>query len=598
MRNNLLFIALLGFLFTAVLNADLLYMVQDRSLFMSGTLFLADCMRVPGGFLTWLGLWFTQFFYYPYLGASMLVLLWLALYSVLHRTFRPAASWSWLLLIPVVALIVSTVDLGYWIYVLKQHGYWFRETLGTLFLALLLWSQRVHVLVGPVLALITYPLLGWYSVLALFCMAVRHLCNAIRTHKEWPLAIGTFIVPLIVPPFIAGQYSAFRREEALYAGFPVMESNQDFSWALTLPFLLVALSLLVFCILPWDRLVTKPSKRPWLIPATAMLVLSLITFERNVGNRLYHAEMRMYRQVEDFRWSQVLNEINEAGQAGGSTRQMALCKDLALINTQHINLMFELSNGDANRVMRDSCGAYMLYTAGPLLALHHGMTNTAIRWIIESSVEYGLSVTTLKVLTLAALINGESKVAEKYLAMLDRNLFQSGWVRHYRPLAADASKIDDYPELTLIRVLRDYPNSEIYADRGHVEAEVYRSFSNFVNFEIPSIQELAVYYALKEKNVERFWVQLKYFIQNHPDRPVPTVFQEAACLFARNDAKLAGGLASCVSSEVRAHFDEFNAYANQHARPDMPQEEIGAILKPKFGTTYWWFYYFNHTILY
>ncbi len=604
MRYHLPFIALLSILFLVVLNSDLLYMVQSRSLFMSGSIFLADCMRVPGGFLTWLGLWFTQFFYYPALGGSFLVVLWLALYAVLQRTFRPATFWSWLLLIPVVALLVSTVDLGYWIYLLKQHGYWFRETLGTLFVALLLWLQGRdnHLwrnVSASAFALVAYPLFGWYSVLALLCMVIRRVVITLREKRSgWPLTLAIAVIAAIVIPLIARQYSAFRLEEAFYAGFPVIESNLDFSWALTVPFFVVALSLILLCVLPLQKNLSITARRPWLIHTVVMVLLALIVFERNVGDRNYHAEMRMYRQVEDFHWSDVLREIQEATDRGGGTRQMAICKNVALINTQQVDRIFEYSTGEVNRVMRDSCGAYMLYTSGPLLALHHGMANTATRWTIENSVEYGLSVSSLKILTLSALISGESQLADKYLSMLNLNLFQSPWVRHYRPLAIDPSLIDDYPELSVIRILHDYPINELYGDHGHVEAEVYKPFSNLVNPDMPSIQELGVYYAMLEKNPTRFWPQLQYFVELNPNRKVPAIFQEAAYLFQQRDPASIEGVRFNFSKDVTDRFDYFNQYANTHARPDMSQQEIAEILKPKFGHTYWWYYYFNHSTLY
>ena len=600
MKQHLSFIGLLSVIFLLVLNSDLLYMVQSRSLFMSGSIFLADCLRVPGGFLTWLSLWFTQFFYYPALGGSMLIVLWLALYVVLQRAFRPSSSWSWVLLIPVVALLVSTVDLGYWIYLLKQHGYWFRETLGTLFVALLLWLQgRENCLwrnvSASVLALASYPLLGWYAVLATLCILLRLVRQKFLTPYS---SLLIFLSALFLFPFIARQYSAFRLEETFYAGFPVIESNMDFSWVLTIPFIVVALSLLLLCVFPLQKTLDISSRQPWLIPTVVMTMLTLIVFERNAGDANYHAEMRMFRQVEDSQWQEVLNEIQQAGERGGATRQMALCKDVALINTQQIDRIFEFSNGEVDRVMRDSCGAYMLYTSGPLLALHHGMANTATRWTIESSVEYGLSVSALKVLTLSALVSGESQLADKYLTMLNLNLFQSSWVRRYRLLVVDPSQIDKFPELAAMRLLHEYPTDEINSDHGHVEAEVYKAFSNFINPNMPAVQELGVYYAMLEKNPVRFWPQLQFFIELNPKKKVPAIFQEAAYLFQQLDPASIQGVSFNFSKDVTDRFAAFNQYASTHARPDMSQQEIGEILKPKFGQTFWWYYYFNHSTLY
>lgn len=604
MKYYLIFFGILSTIFLMVCNADLLYMVQERSLFMSSSVFLTDCLRTPGGLLTWLALWFTQFFYYPWLGGSMLVGLWLVICLVLQRTFRPVASWSWLVLIPVVALLVSTIDLGYWIYILKQQGYWFRETLGILFVSLLLAlqgakNQSYRTLIASAIALAVYPFVGYHSLLALVCILARRVTVSLRqTHSGWLLTTLITMATLIVPPVIARFYSTIRVEDAYLAGFAMIESNTDCSWVLTLPFIVVALSMLALCVCPLQKPLHLMPQRQWLMPSVIMTLLALIVFERNYSDRNYHAEMRMYRQVEEYRWKEVLQEMEEAGKAGGSTRQMAMCKDLALINTQRIDLMFQFSNGDQDRVMRDSCGVYMLHSAGPLLAIGHGMTNTATHWGIENVVEYGFNVTGLKVLTLAALINGESRLADKYLTMLSQNLFQSAWVKRYRPLVVYPELIDQYQELTVMRLLHDYPVSELNGDSGDVEADIFKAFSNFVNFELPSVQELSVYYALREKNPMRFWTQIKYYIQNNPGQPLPIVFQEAAHLFQTLNPNETAGVHLRIAPEISKGYDAFNQYASTHARPDMSQAEIGAVMKPKFGKTYWWYYYFNRTTHY
>lgn len=603
MKHYLIFFTILSSIFLIVFNADLLYMVQERSLFMSGSVFFVDCLRTPGGLLTWVALWFTQFFYYPWLGGSILLLLWLAICLVLYRNFRPASSWHWLIIIPVVALLVSTIDLGYWIYILKQQGYWFRETLGILFVSLLLWlqgakNQSHRALLSSVIALSFYPLFGYYSVLALICILLRRVSISLRqTHTGWLLTTLIALATLIVPPVIARNYSTIRIEDAYLAGFPMIESNFDCSWMLTLPFIVAAFSLFALCVCPLQKPLYDTPKRPWLIPSAIMLFFALVVFERNCGDRNYHAEMRMYRQVEEFRWKEVLREIEAAGEAGGSTRQMALYKNLALINTNQIVHMYDYSNGDVNRVMRDSCGAYMFYTSGPLLAIHHGMTNTATRWCIEGNVEYGSSVTNLKILSLAALINGESQLANKYLTMLSMNLFQSDWVRRYYPLVADPTLLSSYPELQTLCQLHEYPDAEIYSDQGHVEGEVYRPFTDMVNPSMPAVQFLGLFYSLNKKSSECFWPQLRFFVDLNPNvSTIPVTIQEAAYLFYMLDPSEAQGMTFNFSPELRTRYDMFQKEASR--KGNETKEETAARLKPKYGKTYWWYYFFNNTTLY
>ena len=57
----------------------LLWKVQEKNLFLCSVLFFKEQMVVPGGLLTWIGMWFTQFLYKPWLGVLMLCGWWLLL---------------------------------------------------------------------------------------------------------------------------------------------------------------------------------------------------------------------------------------------------------------------------------------------------------------------------------------------------------------------------------------------------------------------------------------------------------------------------------------------------------------------------------------
>jgi hypothetical protein len=62
-----------------IFESDQLWKVQEKNLFLYSVLFLKEQMIVPGGLLTWMGTWFTQFLYYPWLGVLLLCSWWLLL---------------------------------------------------------------------------------------------------------------------------------------------------------------------------------------------------------------------------------------------------------------------------------------------------------------------------------------------------------------------------------------------------------------------------------------------------------------------------------------------------------------------------------------
>ena len=55
-----------------IFEADLLWKVQQHNVFLNTSLFFQQTMAVPGGMLSYLAAFFTQHFYYPWLGVTLL----------------------------------------------------------------------------------------------------------------------------------------------------------------------------------------------------------------------------------------------------------------------------------------------------------------------------------------------------------------------------------------------------------------------------------------------------------------------------------------------------------------------------------------------
>ena len=123
--------------------SDQLWKVEQKNLFLNSSLFMKEQLVVPGGLLTWLGTWFTQFLYYPWLGVLFICGWWLVLMTIVKRTFRISDSWAIVTLIPVALLLLTNMDMGYWIYILKLRGHFFVSTIGTTAVAALLWGFRL-----------------------------------------------------------------------------------------------------------------------------------------------------------------------------------------------------------------------------------------------------------------------------------------------------------------------------------------------------------------------------------------------------------------------------------------------------------------------
>ena len=122
--------------------SDFLWKVQEMNLFLDSSLFFKEQMVTSGGLLVWLGAYFTQFFYHPWQGVLLLCGWWLLLMWLTKRAFRIPNGWAALMLIPVALLLLTVVDMGYWIYFLKLRGHVFLATIGTTLMVALLWGFR------------------------------------------------------------------------------------------------------------------------------------------------------------------------------------------------------------------------------------------------------------------------------------------------------------------------------------------------------------------------------------------------------------------------------------------------------------------------
>ena len=145
MKKQLRYIYLLAFITVAyillpVMNADYLYTIQDNNVFISGHTFMMDTVQHRGGWGTWISLYLTQFFYYPWLGSTILILFWVAIYWITIWMFGISSRWSFLALIIPSLLLYHLLDFGYWIYYAKAPGLPFVLTLLAIFCLLFTWG--------------------------------------------------------------------------------------------------------------------------------------------------------------------------------------------------------------------------------------------------------------------------------------------------------------------------------------------------------------------------------------------------------------------------------------------------------------------------
>jgi len=594
-------VAVLGVYHLIVRNSDMLYMAQSKDFFSFDSTFRADCMHTPGGFISWVSSFLTQFFFHPSLGASIMVVIWVVSIWLSKFTFRVKMAWMAVLAIPAVCLLVSTIDTGYWLYYCKQTGYWFYGTLGYLFTNLLVlfhscFKKKFGCIFVTFLIAVTYPFLGWYTLLALLYVAVLSLCH-MKTDDSLASKMLLPLIPLVligITPLVCYQfYSGVRFEDMWMAGFPFFENDNVTSFTPSIPFIVLAAVPLLFPFLP--KKVENSTGMTWGITlvTTAVLVLSWLWVEKtDFQNYNYHAEMRMYRAAEEQDWDKVLDEMSNI--PGDASREMVLFKNIALMNKGEMGTkMFKYNNmGEPPTNGFDTLRVHMVQTAAPLIYYYHGKTNFALRWSIENSVEFGYDYDHLKILARCALVNGEMEMAKRYLNILQSTLYYRDWAERLMPITEKPELIKKFKEFDSVRELRDHMGTVLDGDNGLCEMYLLTYFSQTMNKDSKLLQELTLNYALIQKDIQLFWPRFFLYAQMHQGEPMPIHYQEAAILYGNLEPESADISTMPFQEEVKKSYEGFHNMTQSLLQAGLDSDAIGEATKSTYGNTFYWFYFF------
>ncbi len=586
---------LFAWVFLVGKNADTLYFMQDRGYWNDSMVYFDHCMRMPGGFLSWAGSYLTQYFYYPAYGAAILILLWMLSFCVAWRSFHVRLEQTFLLFIPLVALLCTEVHLGYWAYFMKDIDYSFYHSLGYFFALLLSvdyfrklkYGGYIQMILVPVL--FYYPL-GVYALLATVLIAFRMFKDNWRS--DWKAFILMFAMLGIVPLLETYGTTLMRPDQPWLFGLKRFEIGPVRDYGLEAPLVwLIGSSLLIPLL--GKKKDGSFGPKGLVISQLLMLVLAFgaykVVSDRNFTDSNYHAEIKMLRAVDEQRWDDVLSEFRVA--RGNPSRMMVMYRDIALLNKGELLSRYQYNNRPANpTVMSDSIVVRLCDTTGDFLYYNFGETCFGIRRAIERCMHYGFSYYTLRVLARCALINGEYDNVRKYLRLLEHSTFHKEWARELRPYLEDTTLIASSPRFGLVKRLYNGGSSMVGSDDYYVEPTIIHKLAHTAT-DNPEILDLALAYCLQSKDLKCFWAQVWQYHNINPDKPFHRYIQEAMLLY-HNELK--SGPADIseynIDPQIAERYNVFISRMKEYAQNGMKEDQIGASLQPEFGDTYWWDY--------
>ena len=574
--------------------SDLLWKVQQYNLFLDTSLFFREQMLVPGGLLSYVSCYFTQFFFHPWLGVLILCGWWFLLMWLTKRTFRIPDNWAVLALVPVVILLVADMSLGYWHYFMKLRGYFFVPTIGTTIAVAMLWLFRIvsqkmwiRIVAIVVATVVGYPLMGAYGLVAVLLMGLwMWRLSDNRTHNaivSFATLLCILAVPLFCYRFIYYQTNFCDLWTMALPAFVVLESYPVYY----IPYYILGLFFLSMVFFYQKAMLTplKPLYK-WTLQAILGIVLIAVVWDYWYKDENFRHELVMQRCIELCDWEGVIREGQKQGDVE-PTRAIVMMHNLALQRLgRQLDEMYSFPKGNAKS--NTPLPFNMMYHVfGRMIYYQYGLLNDCHRMCMEDGVEYGWRVELQQFMVRCYLLSGENQAALRELNLLRHTLFHGRWADEMQQLLGRQEQMAKHKETGSITHMLHYKNG-LGADNGFVEDYLMRVLSR-QDSDDSYFQEQAVLGALWQRDPKAFWLRFAHYARLHPKSPMPRIFQEAAYLFGKMENR--PGLDRMPFDKgVKKSYDSFmkelKKYENRSA-------DIGRVaLYPFFGNTYFYEYYF------
>lgn len=564
------------------------FLIETAALtpFYTTTSFIADMMSMPCGFVGYIASMMQSCFAMPWLGALLLTLLLVALAESMRRVFKVSAAWSGLCLVPSFMLILNYTEVGYMLWLVKTPALAFTMPLGMLIsigltaTAMVFHKLWIKLVLIVLYATVGYWLFGLFGLLACLFVVLPIIAEAIRTRqwKHLSIILGILLLALVLPRVMYGQGLFTMRVQDIYvAGLP------DYIWNDAERYLYYpALVAIAFCLLLSTTLFTQKNIVCLIVSLVGMIVAAICLFNYTYRDSNFFDTLEQKQALEQGNYERVL-DIARTAETPPTRIQVMLTREALWQTGQAGDKMFAYPDGDT------PCNSprqfqYMRLLCGRLFYYLEGKVNYAYRWCMEDMVEYGRRPDYLCYMVKCALINGEWKLADKYLDALDHTLWYKDFATKYRTYVTDHSLVSKDKEMATIKPLLRY-NDVLDGDGGMIELFILNSYA-YSTGGSREIVERALMNSLIIKNLDNFWYRFMALLPGWNGH-IPVHFQEAALMVAQ----LQGGVDTSklpIDNAIRERFAQLVEKSGQNG----DNASNAYLLKPEFGDTYWYYYFF------
>ena len=593
---SLLFTAiLLSFYFIYFLlriDPKLIYQAQEPVFFFD-RYFIYEFFSYPGGVNELASGFLSQFFYYSWTGALLLVLVfasvtlntWLLIRSI--SEIRPILYLHW---IPSIILLALHSDYRFPLVL----------TLGLLWALL---GINIYIRLAPsksILRLLLYLLLQ--AVLYYVAAGQAYLFSLIIILYE-VLYNRSIVLPLLYTlfaallPYIGASTLFIIRIQDAYTMHLTSCDIYRVTWLSWVLYAFFPLVLLLVTVEDkyikarkmnannlWDRLVCRRSVPIRLIQA--VMIFSLVTISALYS---YNKKEKAFFLIDHYARFEEWQKVLDIAQKGLPISNVVQCQvNRALYHAGYLcDKMFsmtQLFGGD---------GLFLRQSVRSPFALQHsdlffdlGLINESEHWAHEAIAANGDTAWNLQRLVLVNLLKDKRDIAAKYLGMLHKTMWHKKWAEEHQRYLSDGNEFWAHPKFRYLKSVM--PESDFLVSPAEPELcleELLKNTKNKMAF------EYFMACCLLEGQVGRFAKHLQRL--NYFDYPkIPRHFEEAMLIYNQ----LTGGKGIAlqgkdISEQTIRKFDDFN---NIKAKYKHDKKAARSKLT-KYRNTYWFYalYYYK-----
>lgn len=409
---------------------------EQLQLFLFDGDFFCDRMAEPGGFARYIAEFLVQFYNGAAIGAAIIALLYMLAQRLTWRLMRSKSEGSYpLSFLPVLMLWYAMGDES----VMLTYTVALVIALGVM-VALRKW-------IGWITAIILIPVLYWLIGPMVLLVALLML--------PWTLMVAALIYAL-----------ALMLLSAHFLPFPmlrVMLGISYYRFPETLPYVLMAIPVVV-ALLVW---LSRKDYLKW-VPAVSaivvLLILGVFFIPRGFNAKKY--ELIEYDHlVRVQNWNAI---IAKAEKQMPDLPMSVSATNLALGMTNQLgDRAFDFYQRGSEGLLPKFERNFATTQLTGEIYFWLGLVNTAQRFAFEAMEaipNYNKSARVVKRLAETNLINGQYKVAEKYLKMLEKTVFYRPWAQRTMAMLGDEKAINAHP---LYGTMRQYRLQEdfLFSDR-------------------------------------------------------------------------------------------------------------------------------------